>query len=58
MKHFVKYNLNEDIWMSYEALYAICHTSRYKNYIVEKEELALAREALEIIQSFCIENQK
>lgn len=58
MKFFVKKNLDENIWISYEDLYSICHSSRYKNYNVEVEELKIAAEALEEIRTYCIANQK
>lgn len=57
-KFFVKNNLAEDVWISYEDLYSICHSSRYKNYHVEPEELQMAYEALEVIKAYCIDNQK
>jgi hypothetical protein len=58
MKHFVKNNTNTDIWTSYEEIYDVCHNARYKNYQVEKEELQIAKDALEDIRSYCIQNQK
>jgi len=58
MKHFVKNNTDEDIWIVYKELYGVCHDSRYKNYSISKNDLQIAREGLESIKSYCIKNQK
>jgi len=58
MKFFVKNNTDEEIWLSYKELYDTCHDSRYKNYIVDPEDLKIALEALETIKKYCVENQK
>ncbi|WP_091607412.1 hypothetical protein [Maribacter dokdonensis] len=57
MKYFVKHNTNSDVWLNYKELYEVCHVSRYKNYLIEEDELEIARESLEEIRVYCIENQ-
>lgn len=58
MKFFVQNNTDEDTWLSYKELYDICHDSRYKNYIINPEDLKIAQDALEVIRLYCIANQK
>lgn len=58
MKRFVRFNTNEDISSSYIDLYDICHTSRYKNYRIEKDALEMALNSLQCIKEYCIENLK
>lgn len=57
MKFFVEKNTNDEIWVSYKSLYDICHSSRYKNYMIEDGNLEIARESLEEIRQYCLENQ-
>ena len=58
MKHFVKKNTTTEIWNYYNDLYDLSHNSRYKNYVIEPEELKMATDSLEYIRLYCIENQK
>ena len=58
MKRFVKNNTTTEIWNCYNDLYDLSHNSRYKNYVIEPEELQIAFDSLESIRLYCIENQK
>lgn len=58
MKHFVKYNTPDEIWIHYEELYDVCYNSRHKNYQIDPKDLQIAKTSLEAIRQYCIKNQK
>lgn len=58
MRRFVQFNTTDEIWRSYSDLYDICHNSRYKNYQIERLDLDIARQSLDAIKAYCIDNLK
>ncbi len=58
MKQFVKQNTTAYIWMRYDRLYDFGHNARYRNYQVDAQDLKAAKESLQAIRSYCIENQR
>ncbi len=58
MKYFVNQNTPANIQTFYSEIYDVCHNARYKNYQVKEGDLKIAKDALESIRIYCVENQK
>ncbi|MCR9155357.1 MAG: hypothetical protein NXI09_14735 [Bacteroidetes bacterium] len=57
MKRLAQEHTNEDVGFRFKELHELSNGARYTNYQVEAEELALAKESLEVVRLYCVENQ-